>query len=51
MRHFKLSVTCKSVPVFPRYLINATIFGGEKEIDHEMCFVFLFKFRLEYFSF
>ena len=38
--------------IFPHYLINGTIFGGEKKVIEEMCvFDFLYSFRLKYFAF
>ena len=36
---------------FPRYHINSTILGGKKDIEHEMCFDFLYDLCLKYLSF
>jgi hypothetical protein len=37
--------------IFPDYLINVTIFRGEKITEHKMCFDFLYNFGLKNFSF
>jgi hypothetical protein len=31
------SVACLALPYFPHYLINGTIFGKKKVIEHKMC--------------
>ena len=53
MRRILLSsVACLSLPFFfPRYHINSTILGGKKDIEHEICFDFLYDLCLKYLSF
>ena len=37
--------------IFRHYFINGAIFGKKKNIEHKMCFYFLYNFRLKHFSF